>query len=173
MERKPIIFQTRWPQIDSHLLLQENTWGTAVPGSQAGTQLSDLATRTNREESSQAEGRAYVMQNLGGSSTARCWGSDRQCLWLLARSGVRLSPKETPEPDREVRVGLMLPSSGHNCHLFKCKQTRGEEASVSVVTHCGRQSTNRIARCGVCERRGGQLASIMEQASRQRAREPT
>lgn len=65
MERKPIIFQTRWPQIHSHLLLQENTWGTAVPGSQAGTQLSDLAIRTNREESSQAEGRAYVTAEPG------------------------------------------------------------------------------------------------------------
>lgn len=44
MERSPIIFQTRWPQVYGRLLLQENTWSAAGPGFQAGTRLYDLAT---------------------------------------------------------------------------------------------------------------------------------
>lgn len=84
MERKPIIFQTRWPQIYSHLLLQENPWGTAAPGSQAGTQLSDLAIsdQQGRKQSGRRQSlhncRTWVAhpQPVAGAPTASvpdCW----------------------------------------------------------------------------------------------------
>lgn len=171
MERSPIIFQTRWSQIYGRLLLQENTWGASGPGSQAGTQLSDLAT--SDQQSRKQTGRRQNLRNcktwmahpqpVAGAPTASppgCWP------WL--------SPKETPEPDKE-RSQSWVHSSILRTPLSPLQVQTDWRRSGKCI--CGdsrcRQSMNRIARCGVCQRPGGQLASLMGQASRQRAREPT